>query len=97
MNVGTAVYGEFPIAQSHSRPTIAWRLCMAVILPPEMLPQQTGAVQVVQRARWMTSKWASVSSEVGGTLSPAAAAMYGLVEVRCRRGTSDGRLWRVPD
>jgi hypothetical protein len=41
----------------------------AVILPPENAPQQTGAVQVVQRARWMTS-------EQGGTLSPAAAAMY---------------------
>ena len=37
-------------------------------------PQQTGAVRVIQRARWMTS-------EQGGTLSPAAAAMYELVEV----------------
>ena len=43
-------------------------------------PQQTGAVQVIQRARWMTSK--------RGQRIPAAAAMYGLVEVRCRRGTS---------
>ena len=61
-------------------------------------PQQTGAVQVVQRARWMTSKRGQrIPAEVGGTLSPAAAAMYGLVEVRCRRGRWHGRLWRVPD
>ena len=45
-------------------------------------PQQTGAVQVVQRARWMTSEQGQrIPAEVGGTLSPAAAAMYELVEV----------------
>ena len=36
-------------------------------------PQQTGAVQVVQRARWMTSEQGQrIPAEVGGTLSPAA-------------------------
>jgi hypothetical protein len=45
-------------------------------------PQQTGSIQVVQRARWMTSKQGQrIPAEVGGTLSPAAAAMYELVEV----------------
>ena len=45
-------------------------------------PQQTGAVQVIQRARWMTSEQGQrIPAEVGGTLSPAAAAMYELVEV----------------
>ena len=45
-------------------------------------PQQTGAVQVVQRARWMTPEQGQhIPAEVGGTLSPAAAAMYELVEV----------------
>jgi hypothetical protein len=45
-------------------------------------PQQTGAVQVVQRARWMTSEQGQrIPAEVGGTLSRAAAAMYELVEV----------------
>ena len=61
---------------------IAQSRCMAVILPPENGPQQTGAVQVVQRARWMTSKRGQrIPAEVGGTLSPAAAAMYELAEV----------------
>ena len=42
-------------------------------------PQQTGAVQ---RARWMTSEQGQrIPAEVGGTLSPAAAAMYELAEV----------------
>src|SRR5882757_6793607 len=41
-------------------------------------PQQTGTVQVIQRARWMTSEQGQrIPAEVGGTLSPAAAAMYG--------------------
>ncbi len=45
-------------------------------------PQQTGAVQGVQRARWVTSEQGQrIPAEVGGTLSPAAAAMYELVEV----------------
>src|SRR5436190_19524057 len=44
-----------------------------------LTPQQTGAVEVVQRARWMTSKQGQrIPAEVGGTLSPAAAAMYEL-------------------
>ena len=56
---------------------VAQSLCMAVILPPENGPQQTGAVQVVQRARWMTSEQGQrIPAEVGGTLSPAA--MYEL-------------------
>ena len=43
---------------------------------------QTGAGQVIQRARWMTSEQGQrIPAEVGGTLSPAAAAMYELVEV----------------
>ena len=55
---------------------------MELILPPNDAPQQTGAVQVVQRARWMTSKRGQrIPAEVGGTLSPAAAAMYELAEV----------------
>jgi acetyl-CoA acetyltransferase len=42
-------------------------------------PQQTGAVQVIQRARWMTSEQGQrIPAEVGGTLSPAAAAMFSL-------------------
>src|SRR5712675_1232861 len=44
-------------------------------------PQQTGAAQVVQRTRWMTSEQGQpIPAEIGGTLSPAAA-MYELVEV----------------
>src|SRR5437899_1038526 len=35
-------------------------------------PQQTGAVQVIQQARWMTSEQGQrIPAEVGGTLSPA--------------------------
>ena len=61
---------------------VAQSLCMAVILPPENGPQQTGAVQVVQRARWMTSEQGQrIPAEVGGSLTPTAAAMYELVEV----------------
>src|SRR5712675_937933 len=61
---------------------VAQSLCMAVILPPENGPQQTGAVQVVQRARWMTSEQGQrIPAEVGGSLPPTAAAMYELVEV----------------
>ena len=64
-------------------------VCMAVILPPEMRHSRPASFRVVQRARWMTSKQGQrILAEVGGTLSPAAAAMYGLVEVRCRIGTS---------
>ena len=40
------------------------------------------AVQVIQTALWMTSEQGQrIPAEVGGTLSPAAAAMYELVEV----------------
>jgi hypothetical protein len=35
---------------------VAQSLCMAVILAAGDAPQQTGAVQVVQLARWMTSE-----------------------------------------
>ena len=60
---------------------VAQSLCMAVILPSEMRHSRP-AVQVVQRARWMTSKQGQrIPAEVGGTLSPTAAAMYELVEV----------------
>jgi hypothetical protein len=39
-------------------------------------PQQIGAVQVVQRARWMTSEQGlRIPADIGGTLSRAAAAM----------------------
>jgi hypothetical protein len=56
----------------------AQSVCMELI----SAPQQTGAVQVIQRARWMTSEQGQrIPAEVGGTLSPAAAAMYELVEV----------------
>ena len=68
---------------------VAQSLCMAVILPPENGPQQTGAVQVVQRARWMTSEQGQrIPAEVGGSLTPTAAAMYELVDRHrrpCRR------------
>ena len=38
--------------------------------------EQTGAVQVIQRARWMTSEQGQrIPADIGGTLSRAAAAM----------------------
>ena len=44
-------------------------------------PQQTGTLQVIQGACWMTSEQGqNIPAEVRGTLSPAAAAMYELVD-----------------
>ena len=61
-------------------------------------PQQTGAVQVIQRARWMTFEQGQrIPAEVGGTLSPAAAAMYELVESHSeKRATDAAALRHVP-
>ena|SRR5712671_4495041 len=47
----------------------AQSLRMAVILPPENAPR---AVQVIQRARWMTSEQGPrIPAEVGGTAQPS--------------------------
>src|SRR5712672_3539992 len=58
-------------------------------------PQQTGAVQVVQRARWMTSEQGQrIPAEVGGTLSPAAAAMYELGRSHSEKRPTDAAALR---
>jgi hypothetical protein len=61
---------------------VAQSVSMGADLAAGDAPQQTGAVQVIQTALWMTSEQGQrIPAEVGGTLSPAAAAMYELVEV----------------
>ena len=81
----------YELGRSHSekRPTCAPLISIvaqSVSMGPDLAagdaPQQTGAVQVIQTALWMTSEQGQrIPAEVGGTLSPAAAAMYELVEV----------------
>jgi hypothetical protein len=55
---------------------------MELILPPEMRHSRPAPFRGVQRARWVTSEQGQrIPAEVGGTLSPAAAAIYELFEV----------------
>ena len=45
-------------------------------------PHQTGTVEVIQRARWMTSEQGvGIPAEAGGTLGPATVPMEELVTV----------------
>jgi hypothetical protein len=61
---------------------VAQSVSMGADLAAGDAPQQTGAVQVIQTALWMTSEQGQrIPAEVGSTLSPAAAAMYELAEV----------------